>query len=1107
MTALGTLPGGNASYASGINDSGQVVGGANTASAQHAFLYSGGAMTDLGTLPGGNASYASGINVSGQVVGAAGTASATHAFLYSGGVMTDLGTLPGGNTSYAYGINDSGQVVGFGDTASGATHAFLYSGGVMTDLGTLPGGNTSYAYGINDSGQVVGWSDTASGAQHAFLYSGGAMTDLGTLPGGGNSRAFGINNSGQVVGSADTASGATHAFLYGSPSPISILNPFSPDAVLPRGPSSLDVQTVLTSVPATSLSADGDSAVVLAYRSGSPQPVTFSLSAGITVEPGAAGSLGPWDPNYLVNPVPAGNSQSYQAAKYSSGPDADGNYVFLALLWAPKVMPTPDAFPLVILSLTAAQPGQPSPGTALVQLEPPPLLLVHGIWSSAEGAGFTRGAGGFYDYVAQAYPHNFIFPVNYGIPVGSVNLNSLSFGDSRIQDILLSAVKDALAYANASGMAARTVDVVAHSMGGLVARYLISTPGSLPPVLLPNPVHNLITIGTPHLGSNLATALVNNKDATTVLTAFTPPEVQLLCLGFSSCTLGDAMGALGHRVDTGAESLEPGSTELMALSSSNIFTAIAGSAPTPLSVTEIMLDILINTFLPGRTVGTILNGQPNDTIVPVPSQIPPGAADSAPPIAGIVHTSLCGSCDTGEAASPSVWAQAYHWLTGGTGSAPQASAASAVSAARRPMPATSAAPAPVLNLSGYTQVAASNVSFQPATGSTLAINSAVSITAASLKTINEVLLVQTVEDPSDAALLYSTQSPFAISFTPARLGSANFGAITVFSDNTYAITSLSYTLQPSGTPYALNLSNTPSASMPIGSSRVIDAKALFPTGPVNVTQAATYTPQSGSTSVFSVGSGGTITATGSGVDLLNVSYGGVTGTAFISVGGCTYSLNPTAQIVPYTGGTATIQVLTQPGCAWTASGGTSWLPFLQASGSGSGSILLTAGANSSGATQNALVSMGGLTALVTQPATSCSYGLSQNLINAPAVGANGSVKATSACPVIASSNQSWLAATPLGSLVEYNIASNTGASQRSATLTIGTVAVSVTQAAFNPCNLAGNASVSAADIQLMINEALGSITAASDLNGDGLVNIVDVQIEINAALGLPCAGQ
>jgi hypothetical protein len=404
-------------------------------------------------------------------------------------------------------------------------------------------------------------------------------------------------------------------------------------------------------------------------------------------------------------------------------------------------------------------------------------------------------------------------------------------------------------------------------------------------------------------------------------------------------------------------------------------------------------------------------------------------------------------------------------------------------------------------------VPASNVTFLPVTGSTLTINSATNITASSTKTISEVLLFQNVADPTDTALLYAMQSPFTIPFTPTRLGTANFGAIAVFNDNTYAMATLNYTLQPGDTPYALNLLNAPLASMSVGDSRVVQASALSPSGQINVTQVATYTARSGSASVFSVSAGGTITANGNGVDFLDVSYGGVTATAQIPVGPCTYALNPANQIVPSTGGTATIQVTTQSGCAWTATGGASWLPFSQAGGSGSGSITLTAAANSSGGTQGAIVSLAGLQAIVTQPSTACSYNLSQTQINAPAAGASGTITATTSCPVIASSNQTWVTAMPLGSSVQYTVAPNNGTSQRSATLTIGSVGVPVTQAALNLCDLQRNGSIGVADVQLIIDQALGLTPTVNDLNVDGVVNVVDLQIESNAALGPGCAAQ
>jgi len=917
----------------------------------------------------------------------------------------------------------------------------------MIDLGTLPGGSGTLAYGINNSGQVVGTCFTGDGDFHAFLYSGGAMTDLSSLvalPSGVSlNYAFAINDLGQIAATGSDG----HAYLLTPVNTLSlkVLNPLAPYAQNRQAPPTLTVPGVLNSPTATSLAADGESAVVLAYQSKSPQPVTFAVSArGAGITSGTAvGSLGQFDVNYLAHPSPpSGNLPSYRVTAPTYGPDAAGTYTFLALLWAPNAMPAN-------LVVTATQQGQVSTAQASVALEPPPLLLVHGIWSSRAGAWFTPDSQGqyFYKWISTQYHHNLIDGVNYDVPLGSTNLNALAFNDSRTQSILLKGMGDLLARAASQGMAARTVDVEAHSMGGLVTRYFLSTSGYLGnPAMLPKPVHKLITIGTPHLGTQFATTLLTYQYLPTWLTAValaSYPELASWCLPFGVCTLGGAISQFAGPVDTGVQSMAVNSQQLQALSPTNEFAAIIGQAPTsPESVTERLLDLLIFAFLPGQSVASILN-QSNDTIVPFSSQSPSSVGQTDTAIfPGIVHDNL--SSDVGETQSPAVRAQAYYWLTGSRGRSSAPSLGS--SAAPTALTSTTTALPPILDFTGYTQVAASNVAFQPATGSVLTINTATNIAAtSSTKTVTEVLLLQTVTDPTDTALLYATQSPFTIPFTPTRLGSANFGAIAVFSDNTYAMTTLTYTLLPSGSPYALNLVNAPEASMAVGASQVVRTDALFASGPVDVTQVATYAAGSGSTSVFSVSPGGTITANGGGQDLLNVSYGGVTATAPIAVSSCSYGLNPSNQIVPSTGGTATIQVATQPGCAWTATGGAAWLALTNATGSGNGAITLSAAANISGGTQGALVNLAGLTAVVTQPAAACSYGLSQTQIGAPAAGWSGTITVNTACPVTASSDQSWLTATPLGSSVAYTIAPNDGTSQRSATLTVGTVTVPVTQ--------------------------------------------------------------
>lgn len=227
LTDLGTL-GGDFSEAVAINPSGEVVGNSTLANGlTHATLWSHGQIIDLGTLPGGATSYATGINDAGQITGwsdtvQSGTSSPRpdHAFIYENGQMTDLGNLSAtgefGNFSVGMAINASGEVTGWSVTNSFETHAFLYSGGLMTDLGTL-GGSESRGSAINDAGQVVGWSYLpGDSAAHAFLVSGGPMLDLGTASGATNSYAVGINASGTIIGNLTASDGGPFVGFAGS---------------------------------------------------------------------------------------------------------------------------------------------------------------------------------------------------------------------------------------------------------------------------------------------------------------------------------------------------------------------------------------------------------------------------------------------------------------------------------------------------------------------------------------------------------------------------------------------------------------------------------------------------------------------------------------------------------------------------------------------------------------------------------------------------------------------------------------------------------------------------------------------------------------------------
>ena len=250
----------NTGGATGINDSGQVVGyttsggvksflysngafhysktvgerainnaGQSLGSRQNATLYQGNVATDLGTL-GGYGSTGYGLNNLGQAVGEAtlpGNNQTYSAFLYSNGQMQDIGKDTGLYFTEGHGISDNGIVAGVGGINpdnSGSYRAFVWQNGQAKVLGTL-GGNTSFAFAVNNAGTVIGSADLPSGYGEAFVYQNGQMYDLfaGSDWSGGTATA--INNKGQIVGNG-YHNGHSRAFLAtprAAPAPSSLL--------------------------------------------------------------------------------------------------------------------------------------------------------------------------------------------------------------------------------------------------------------------------------------------------------------------------------------------------------------------------------------------------------------------------------------------------------------------------------------------------------------------------------------------------------------------------------------------------------------------------------------------------------------------------------------------------------------------------------------------------------------------------------------------------------------------------------------------------------------------------------------------------------------------
>jgi probable HAF family extracellular repeat protein len=254
MMDLGTL-GGDISYATGVNDSGEVVGRAYLADnvTYHTFTWTAaGGMVDIGTLPGGAWSHGEAINAAGSIAGEAANPSGQVPFFWSSstgfatlnqagsvnyafdindsnyvtGQLYDqafvwaprysepilLGHLLGGSLSAGYGINNRQRITGTANVADGTWHAFVWSrSSGMIDIGAVPGGSYTSGRAINSRNQVAGFGGTPYSAFY-WTQSGGLVTMQGL--GGGATLAIDMNEAGSITGYSSIASGPTHAALW-----------------------------------------------------------------------------------------------------------------------------------------------------------------------------------------------------------------------------------------------------------------------------------------------------------------------------------------------------------------------------------------------------------------------------------------------------------------------------------------------------------------------------------------------------------------------------------------------------------------------------------------------------------------------------------------------------------------------------------------------------------------------------------------------------------------------------------------------------------------------------------------------------------------------------
>jgi len=154
----------------GINQNGSEIAGYSSfidvagATGQQAFSLIGTTYTNINNLlPANSNSQATGVNNSGEVVGFYQIPGTTNfsAFIDVAGAITSF-QVPGAISTQALGVNGLGQIVGDFVDNMGVMHGFLDSGGVFTTLD--PTGSTATTInGISNSGTVVGFYVDANG--------------------------------------------------------------------------------------------------------------------------------------------------------------------------------------------------------------------------------------------------------------------------------------------------------------------------------------------------------------------------------------------------------------------------------------------------------------------------------------------------------------------------------------------------------------------------------------------------------------------------------------------------------------------------------------------------------------------------------------------------------------------------------------------------------------------------------------------------------------------------------------------------------------------------------------------------------------------------------
>jgi uncharacterized membrane protein len=511
------VPGARSTTALGINNAGQIVGQyVESAGRLRGFLLTGGVFTTI-EVPSSSFTVANGISNSGMIVGnyQPSGESRTFGFVLSGGGFTTI-DIPGADRIAAMGINDAGVVVGVYSDASGAVHGYRWAGGRLTTI-SFPGAQFTFPYGINDAGGIAGFATP----DLSFVLPAGGFRAL-RAPGAVFTLAWGINNAGSVSGAYNDASGRQHGFVA---SVVSLLDPV-PDLLSRSAVTRNREALAVKGRDVRGVAADGVSQVVIRVPASRPgDQITFALfndrsPAALSTSADDDGALGePGDAAFVHNRV------TVNAVSTATGAFAFAVYRAPVDFARQGGQDDLHASRKVSIQLSGGQTG-----TVSLTVVRPPVVMIHGMWD--DWSAWNRFAP-LVTGPSSVDARFSIGRVSYDTRVGPLLKGTTP---TYSQDVLAGARANSLGFQyNARSVhaqmgqwikrfkdggnplnipvAAVQADLVAHSMGGNIARTLPLLSTFFANVTFgQGSIHKLITIDTPHLGSPLATRLLSAEE-------------------------------------------------------------------------------------------------------------------------------------------------------------------------------------------------------------------------------------------------------------------------------------------------------------------------------------------------------------------------------------------------------------------------------------------------------------------------------------------------------------------------------------------------------------------------------------------------------------------